>query len=74
MFDKVTLFQFADEVKKDNENIINQFDNAEEKVNLQTGETSISGNIGTMKLCLSIRGLKIRGSLPKYLYGNNIYN
>lgn len=74
MFDKISLFLYADEVKNGNNNIISYFDNATESTDTKTGEYKVNGNIGTMKLFLSnFSGLSIRGSLPKYLYGNNVY-
>lgn len=72
MFDKVSLFQDGYIIRQENPNIIRLFENIETTTK-QTGDIVICGNIGTMKLIYSSGGLLIRGSLSKYLYGNNIY-
>lgn len=48
-------------------------DSAKQVADLKTGEVSTFGNLEGLKVSIYVGGLSIVGSLPKYLYGSNVY-
>lgn len=48
-------------------------DNAKEQTNLDTGEVQTFGYLDALKVSVYVGGVSVVGSMPKYLYGNNIY-
>lgn len=52
--------------------IANYLDRGKEETDIETGEVRLSGNLDNLKIFESARGLTITGSLPKYLFGDNI--
>lgn len=53
--------------------IANYLDEANTNINNQTGEVKTFGSLGGLKVSVFVGGLSIVGSMPKYLYGSNIY-
>ena len=51
--------------------IANKFTSAKETYNHITGETTITGNVGSMQARISEKGLSLYGSLPKYYLNDN---
>lgn len=47
-------------------------DSGSERTDIDTGETTICGNVGNMRIVQTFGVYYIEGSLPKYLYGNNV--
>ncbi len=47
-------------------------DEAKEQTDLNTGEITTYGSIGGLKVSIYTGGVSIIGSLPKFLYGNNV--
>lgn len=47
-------------------------DNGNESSNVKTGEVSVFGNVENIKVMQYFGGYSIQGSLPKFLYGNNV--
>lgn len=47
-------------------------DSGSEKTDIDTGETTICGNVGNIRIVQTFGVYYIEGSLPKYLYGNNV--
>ena len=45
---------------------------AEEQTDLATGETRTFGSVGGLKVSIYTGGISIIGSLPKFIYGNNV--
>lgn len=48
-------------------------DNAKEQTDLETGEVKTFGCLDALKVSVFVGGVSVVGSMPKYLYGNNIY-
>lgn len=48
-------------------------DNVRESYALKTGKSYISGNMKNLKVLISEIGVRIEGSLPKFIYGSNFY-
>ena len=47
-------------------------DEAKEQTDLNTGEITTYGSIGGLKVSIYTGGISIIGSLPKFIYGNNV--
>lgn len=47
-------------------------DNGNENCSMKTGEVSVYGNVENIKVTQYFGGYSIQGSLPKFLYGNNV--
>ena len=47
-------------------------EDAKEQTDLATGETRTFGSVGGLKVSIYTGGISIIGSLPKFLYGNNV--
>ena len=73
MYDKVKLWIDRSMVRGKLLTIENYLDSAKQETDLQTGEVKTFGNLEGMKVSIFIGGLSIVGSLPKYLFGSNIY-
>ena len=70
MYDKVKLFYPRTAVTPD---VVQYLDAAKEQTDLRTGEVCTFGNLEGLKVGIYTGGISIIGSLPKYLYPNNIY-
>lgn len=73
MYDKVKLWIDGAMVGEQYPTIANYLDEANTNVNNQTGEVKTFGSLGGLKVSIFVGGLSIVGSLPKYLYGSNVY-
>lgn len=73
MYDKVKLWLDRCDVGGQFANIAPLLDEAKEQTDLNTGEVKTFGNLQGLRVSLFAGGLSIVGSLPKYLYGSNIY-
>jgi hypothetical protein len=73
MYDKVKLWIDRGDVGNDLRYIVNALDEAKEQTNLATGEINAFGSLGNLKVSVYVAGISVIGSLPKYLYGSNIY-
>ena len=70
MYDKVKLFYPRTAVTPD---VVQYLDEAKKQTDLKTGEVCTFGNLEGLKVGIYTGGISIIGSLPKYLYPNNIY-
>lgn len=57
---------------RDMPDISGYLDNGNESSNVKTGEVSVFGNVENIKVMQNFGGYSIQGSLPKFLYGNNV--
>ena len=57
---------------RDMPDISGYLDNGNESSNFKTGEVSVFGNVENIKVMQYFGGYSIQGSLPKFLYGNNV--
>lgn len=57
---------------RDMPDISGYLDNGNESSNIKTGEVSVFGNVENIKVMQYFGGYSIQGSLPKFLYGNNV--
>lgn len=73
MYDKVKLWVDRGIVGEQYPTIANYLDEANTQVNHQTGEIKTFGSLEGMKVSIFMGGLSVVGSLPKYLYGSNVY-
>lgn len=73
MYDKVKLWVNRFEIGEQYPNIINLLDTPKEQTDINTGEVKIYGYLDGLRVNVYQSGLSIEGSLPKYLYHNNIY-
>ena len=73
MYDKVKLWIDRCDIGEQYPNIASLLDEAREQTDLNTGEVRTFGSLQGLKVSLYVGGLSIVGSLPKYLYGSNIY-
>ena len=69
MYDLIT--SFTETKQKINYNYLVNLD---EKRDLITGEDIIKGELENLKVKQNCNGVSIFGSLPKYLFGNNLYS
>lgn len=72
MYDKVKLWIDRADVGEQYPNLANYLDEAKEQTDLNTGEVRTFGNLQGLKVNIYVGGLSVIGSLPKFLYGNNI--
>ena len=72
MYDKVKLWCERCDIGEQYPNIAALLDEAKEQTDLTTGEVRTFGSLEGLKVALG-SGLSIVGSLPKFLYGSNIY-
>lgn len=73
MYDKVKIWLDRCEMGEAYPHLITYLDEAKEQTDLKTGETRTFGSLQGLKVSLYVGGLSIVGSLPKYMYGSNIY-
>ena len=73
MYDKVKLWIDRAIVGEQFPTIANYLDSAKQETDLQTGEVKTFGNLEGLKVSIFVGGLSVVGSLPKYLYGSNVY-
>lgn len=73
MYDKVKFWVDRAIVGEQYPTIANYLDEANTQVNHQTGEIKTFGSLEGLKVSIFMGGLSIVGSLPKYLYGSNVY-
>lgn len=73
MYDKVKLWIDRAIVGEQHPTIANYLDEANTQINHQTGEVKTFGSLEGLKVSIFVGGLSIVGSLPKYLYGSNVY-
>ena len=73
MYDKVKLWIDRAVVGEQYPSIANYLDSAKQETDLQTGEVKTFGNLEGLKVSIFVGGLSVVGSLPKYLYGSNVY-
>lgn len=73
MYDKVKLWVDSSMVRGQPFTIENYLNSAKLETDLQTGEVKIFGSLEGMKVSVFTGGLSIVGSLPKYLYGSNVF-
>lgn len=74
MYDKVKLWIDRGIVGEHYPSIPDYLDEANTQINHQTGEVKTFGSLGGLKVSVFVSGLSITGSLPKFLYGSNIYS
>lgn len=73
MYDKIKLWIDRAIVGERYHTIANYLDSAKQETDLQTGEVKTFGNLEGLKVSILAGGLSVVGSLPKYLYGSNVY-
>ncbi|MBR1593203.1 MAG: hypothetical protein IJ659_00320 [Alloprevotella sp.] len=73
MYDKVKLWIDRAIVGEQYPTIANYLDSAKQETDLQTGEVKTFGSLEGLKVSIFVGGLSVVGSLPKYLYGSNVY-
>ena len=73
MYDKVKLWIDRAVVGEQFSTMVNYLDQAKEQTDLKTGEVKTFGSLEGLKVSIFIGGLSVVGSLPKYLYGSNVY-
>lgn len=73
MYDKVKIWLDRYNVGEQYPHIVSYLDDAKEQTDLSTGEVKTFGTLQGLRVSLYVGGLSIVGSLPKYLYGSNIY-
>lgn len=73
MYDKVKFWIDRAIVGEQYPTIANYLDEANTQINHQTGEVKTFGSLEGLKVSIFVGGLSIVGSLPKYLYGSNVY-
>ncbi len=73
MYDKVKMWLDRCNVGEQYPHIVSYLDEAKEQTDLSTGEVRTFGTLHGLIVSQYVSGLSIVGSLPKYLYGSNIY-
>ena len=73
MYDKVKLWLDRCDMGEAFPHLTTYLDEATQTTDLKTGETRTYGSLQGLKVNLYIGGLSIVGSLPKFMYGSNIY-
>ena len=74
MYDKVKFWMDRAIIGEHYPIIANYLDNANTQTNLQTGEVKTFGSLEGLRISIFVGGLSVVGSLPKFLYGNNVYH
>lgn len=72
MYDKVTFF-IDRSVIEPQCNLASCLDNITQVTDMKTGEIKLLGGIENLRASVRLNGVFIAGSLPKYLYGDNIH-
>lgn len=73
MYDKVKLWLDRCEMGDAYPHLTTLLDEATQQIDLKTGEVRTYGSLQGLKVSLYVGGLSIVGSLPKFMYGSNIY-
>jgi len=73
MVDKLRLWLDRVIVGEQLPTIANYLERARQETDLQTGEVITYGNIEGLKVAIYTGGLSVVGSMPKFLYGSNVY-
>ena len=73
MYDKVKFWIDRTIVGEQFPTIVNYLDSAKQETDLDTGEVRTFGYLDGMRVIVYVGGLSVVGSLPKYLYGSNVY-
>lgn len=73
MYDKVKLWIDRAIVGDGYPLIANYLDRGKQEADLETGEIKTFGSVGGLKVSVFPNGVSIIGSLPKFLYGSNVY-
>ena len=73
MVDKLKLWADRAIVGEQLPAIANYLDSARQETDLQTGEVRTYGSLEGLKVAIYTGGLSVVGSMPKFLYGNNVY-
>lgn len=72
-YDKIKLWIDRTIVGGKYPTIANYLDSAKQQTDIQTGEVKTFGCIEGLKVSISAGGLSVIGSLPKFLFGSNVY-
>ena len=72
MYDKVKMWLDRTNVGEQLSYIPNYLDEATTHYTHKTGEERVSGSLGGLRVVVGVNGLSVLGSLPKFLYGNNV--
>lgn len=72
-YDKVKLWIDRTIVGGQYPTIVNYLDSPKQQTDIQTGEVKTFGRVKGVKVSISAGGLSIIGSLPKFLFGSNVY-
>ncbi|MCR5471521.1 MAG: hypothetical protein K6F22_11345 [Prevotella sp.] len=72
-YDKVKIWIDRAIVGDNHPTIANYLDRAKQETDLQTGEVKTTGCIEGLKVSVFASGLYIVGSLPKFIFGSNVY-
>ncbi len=73
MYDKVKLWIDRAMVGEQYPTIANYLEEANTQINHQTGEVKTFGSLEGLKVSIFVSGVSVVGSLPKYMYGSNVY-
>jgi len=72
-YDKVKFWIDRTIVGEQYPSIVNNLDGAKQQTDLRTGEVKIYGGLEGLKVSIFAGGLSVVGSMPKFLYGSNVY-
>ena len=72
MYDKVKLWVDRAVIGRHFPIIAPVLEEAKEQTDLATGEIRTFGSVGGLKVSIYTGGVSIIGSLPKFIYGNNV--
>ena len=72
MYDKIKLWIDRAVIGRHFPIIAPVLEDAKEQTELATGETRTFGSVGGLKVSIYTGGISIIGSLPKFIYGNNV--
>lgn len=73
MYDKLRMWNDRSIVGGNYPDVVNYLDTVTEKTDQRTGEVKTFGSLGGLNVAIHESGLSITGSLPKFLYPDNIY-
>lgn len=73
MYDKVKIWIDRAIVGEQYPTIANYLDAAKQETDLQTGEVKTFGSLEGLKVSIFVGGLSVVGSLPKFMFGSNVY-
>lgn len=72
-YDKIKIWIDRTIVGEQYPTIVNCLDSAKQETDLETGEVKTHGSIEGLKVSVYTGGLSVIGSLPKFLFGSNVY-